>query len=84
MGGRLKREGIYVYLQPTWSPLLAQLVKNLPAMQESCVGSLVWKDAPGEGKGYPLQYPCQENPMDRGAWRAAVHGVATSWTRLSD
>ena len=38
----------------------------------------------GEGNGIPLQYSCLENPMDRGAWRAAVHGVAKSWTRLSD
>jgi len=34
--------------------------------------------------GTPLQYSCLENPMDRGAWWAAVHGVARSWTRLSD
>ena len=33
---------------------------------------------PGEGNGYPLQYSCLENPTDRGAWRAAVHGVAES------
>ena len=32
----------------------------------------------GEGNGYLLQYPCVENPMDRGAWRATVHGVAKS------
>ena len=38
----------------------------------------------GEGNGTPLQYPCLENPMDRGAWWAAVHGVAKSRTRLSD
>ena len=38
----------------------------------------------GEGKGTPLQYSCLENPMDRGAWWAAVHGVAKSRTRLSD
>ena len=38
----------------------------------------------GEGSGTPLQYYCLENPMDRGAWWAAVHGVAKSWTRLSD
>ena len=38
----------------------------------------------GEGNGTPLQYSCLENPMDRGAWWAAVHGVAKSWTRLSD
>ena len=34
--------------------------------------------------GTPLQYFCLENPMDRGAWQAAVHGVATSWIQLSD
>ena len=38
----------------------------------------------GEGTGDPLQYSCLENPMDGGAWWAAVHGVARSWTRLSD
>ena len=37
---------------------------------------------PGGGHGTPLQYPCLENPMDRGAWRATVHGVAESRTRL--
>ena len=37
---------------------------------------------PGEGNGYPLQYSRLENPMDRGAWRATVHGVTNSWTRL--
>ena len=40
--------------------------------------------SPGEGNGNPLQYLCLENPTDRGAWRAAVHGVAKSQTRLSD
>ena len=35
---------------------------------------------PGEGNGNPLQYCCLENPMDRGAWQAAVHGVAKSRT----
>ena len=38
----------------------------------------------GEGNGTPLQYSCLENPMDEGAWWAAVHGVAKSRTRLSD
>ena len=38
----------------------------------------------GEGNGTPLQYSCLENPMDRGAWWAIVHGVAKSQTRLSD
>ena len=38
----------------------------------------------GEGNGNPLQNSCLENPMDRGAWWATVHGVAKSQTRLSD
>ena len=37
-----------------------------------------------EGNGNPLQYSCLENPMDGGAWWAAVHGIAKSWTRLSN
>ena len=40
--------------------------------------------SPGEENGNPLQYSCLENPMDRGAWWATAHGVAKSWTRLSD
>ena len=40
--------------------------------------------SPGEGNGNPLQYSCLENPMVRGAWQAVVHGVAKSWTGLSD
>ena len=40
--------------------------------------------AEGEGSGTSLQYSCLENPMDGGAWQAAVHGVAKSRTRLSD
>ena len=40
--------------------------------------------SPGEGNGYPLQYSCLENPMDRGAWWATVHEVTQSWTQLSD
>ena len=40
--------------------------------------------SPGEGNGNPLQSSCLENPIDRGAWWATVHGVAKSQTRLSD
>ena len=40
--------------------------------------------SPGEGKGYPLQFSCLETYMDRGAWRALVHGAANSQTGLSD
>ena len=38
----------------------------------------------GEGNGYPLQYSWLKNPMDIGAWWAAVHGITTSWTQLSN
>ena len=39
---------------------------------------------PGEGNGYPLQYSCQENSMERGAWQATVHEVIKSQTQLSN
>ena len=52
--------------------LVAQMVMNLPAMQET--HSSWKKDSPGGGHGHPLQCSCLENPMDRGAWRATVHG----------
>ena len=48
-----------------WASLVAQMVKNLPAMQETQVHSLAWKD-PGEGNVYPFQHSCLENSMDRG------------------
>ena len=59
--------------------LVAQIVKNLPAMQETQVQSLGWENS-GEGNGSSLQYSCLENPMDRGAWQATVHGVTKGWT----
>ena len=53
------------------------MVKNSPANagDERAVSSI-----PGEGNGNLLQYSCLENPMDRGAWGATVHGVAQSQT----
>ena len=41
-----------------------------------------WGRCPGGGHGNPLQYSCQENPMDRGVWQAAVHTATQSWIRL--
>ena len=62
-----------------WASLVAQIVKNLPAMQETWVRSLGSIPGlgrlPGGGNGYPTQYSCLGNPMDRGAWQATVHGV---------
>ena len=51
-----------------------------------CVPSLLMstRATNGEGNGTPLQHSCLENPMDGGAWNAAVHGVTEGWTPLSD
>ena len=61
--------------------LEAQLVKNLPACRRPGLDPWLGR-SPGGGQGNPLQYSCLENPMDRGAWWAAVHRVSQSWTRL--
>ena len=63
------------------------MVKNLPANAGDTrdVGSIPGSGrSPGGGDGSPLQYSCLENPMDGGAWWAAVHGVTKSRTRLSN
>ena len=62
---------------------MAQLVKNLPAVQETCVRSLDWED-PLEKDNNPLQYFFLENAMDRGAGQVTVHGIAKSQTQLSE
>ena len=59
------------------SSLVAQGVKSLPAMWETRVLSLGGEDVPAEGNGNPLQYSCQENPMDGGVWQ----GTYSSWGR---
>ena len=61
------------------------MLKNPPANAGDVrgAGSILGSGgAPGEGHGSPLQYSCLENPTDGGAWQAAVHGVAKSWTQL--
>ena len=63
------------------------VVKNLPANVGDIkdLGSIPRLGrSPGGGHGNPLRYSCLENPMDRGAWQATVHGVTKSWTGLSD
>ena len=69
-----------------WSPasLVTQMVKNLPAMQGDLSVIPGSGRSPREGNGNPLQCSCLENPLDRGAWRAAVHGVANSQTWQSN
>ena len=63
---------------------MAQTVKNLLAMQETQVQSLGREDPLKKGNGYPLQYSCLEKSMDRGDRWATIHGIAKSWTPLSD
>ena len=58
------------------------MVKNPPANAGDLGSISGLRRSSGEGNGLPLQYSCLENPMDRGAWRAIVHGVAKSKTRL--
>ena len=63
------------------------VVKSLPAKARDVrdTGSIPGLGrSPGEGYGNPLQCPCLENPMDRRAWKATVHGVAKSWKQLND
>ena len=59
---------------------MAQLVKNLLAMQETWVPSLGWKDALEEGMTTPSSILAKRIPMDRGSWQATVYGVAKSQT----
>ena len=73
-----------VDVAPLRTSLVAQMVKNLPAMQETWGPSLCWGRSPGEGNGYPYQHSCLESSMDRGAWLATVHGVTNSQTWLRD
>ena len=58
--------------------LLAQMVKNLPAMQEMPGLIPELGRSPGKENGNPLQHSCLENPMDGKDWQATVHGVAES------
>ena len=60
------------------------VVKNPPANATDTIWSLVREDSPEEGNVNPLQYFCLENPIDRGAWWATVHGVVKSWKQHSN
>ena len=62
------------------------MVRNMPASAGDLrdASSIPGSGRSGGGHGNSLKYSCLENAMDGGAWWAAVHGVAKSWTRLSD
>ena len=73
----------------TFSICLTKIKKGFPGISDSKESGSNAGDLglipglgrfPGKGKGNPLRYSCLENPMDRGPWRATVHGVAKSWT----
>ena len=74
-------------LLPFWASQVAIVVKNLLAnaadVRDTGLSSGLGR-SPEEGHGNSLEYPCLENPVNRGAWRARVHGVSRSRTRLSD
>ena len=78
--GRSAREGIGYPLQYSQASLVAQLVKNPPAMQETWVRSLDWEDPLEKGKATHSSILAWRNSMDKGAWQAAVHGVTKSQT----
>ena len=67
-----------------WASLVVQMVKNLPAMRETWVRSLGWEDALEEGTTTHSSTLAWRIPTDRGAWRATVHGVTESRTRVND
>ena len=82
--GRSPGEGVGYPLQNSWASLVAQMVKNPPAMREIWVCSLGWEGPLEDGMAAHSSILDWRMSMDRGAWWATVHGVAKSWTRLSD
>ena len=68
--------------QGSWTFLVAQTVKNPPAMWEFRVQSLGWEDPLEEGMAAHSNILARRIPMDRGAWRATVHGDVKSQIRL--
>jgi len=73
-------EGISYPLQYSWASLVAQSVKNPPAVQETWVQSLGWKEPLEEGMATHSSVLAWRIPLDRGAWWAIVHGVSKSQT----
>ena len=72
--GRSAEEEIGYPFQYFWASLVAQLAKNPPAMQETWVRSLGWEDLLEEGMATHSSILAWRIPMDRGAWKATVHG----------
>ena len=75
---------LFSFLRSTSGYLPLDLVISSLLSSLKIKNNVVYFLTSGEGNGTPLQYSCLENPMDVGAWQAAVHGVTRSWTQLSD
>ena len=72
---------LYTVLYSIWASQMVLVEKKLPLRDLRDRGLIPGSGrSPGGGNGSPLQYSCLENPMDRGAWQAIVHGVAKSQT----
>ena len=82
--GRSTGKGIGCPLQYSWASLVAQLVKNLLTMWKTWVQSLGWEDPLEVGMATHSSVLAWRIPMDKGAWRAAVHRVTKSRTQVSD
>ena len=70
----------FIEVRLTWASLVAQMVKNLPAIQETWVQSLGWEEPLEEVMATHSSILAWRIPMDRGACQAIVHGVTKSWT----
>ena len=82
--GRSPGEGIGYPLQYSWASLVAQVVRNLPAMQETWVLSLGWEDPLEEGMATHSNSLAWRIPRDKGAWWVTVGWFTKSRTQLSD
>ena len=82
--GRSPAEGIGYWLQYSWVSLVAQIVKNPPAMRETWVWSLGWEDPLEEGMATHSSILAWRIPMVREAWRTTVRGVTNSQAWQSD
>ena len=80
---------LWIFLVKATIDVISQSKQNISYIQTYTISKVPLFVQPvdvfaGEGNGTPLQYSCLENPMEGGAWKAAVHGVAQGWTRLSN
>ena len=81
--GRSPEEGIGYPLYYSWASLVAQTVKNSPALRETWIWFLGWEDSLEKDVATQSSIIAQRTPMDRGAWKATAHDVTMSQTQLS-